>query len=213
MTLLKFKDTDVKNISICKPEKIHGIYKSKILYCEEPFLIQTPELEFDENCCKFNMINNGQFFSLLDNLTEYIIEYIYTHSKEFFNGKEFSENRIRTSLKKIVEVDNNGNVEFQAKSCNDLKVMNIFNEEINEYSFPLKGKCIIKISEIHYNKKDFIVSIPIKCIKLSTKKLKKNIDIDLEETETITEKIEDITEKIQEELETIKENVDDLEFF
>jgi hypothetical protein len=211
MTLLKFKETDVKNVVISKPEKVDGIYKSQILYVDEPFLIQTPELEFDENCCKFNMVNNGQFFSLLDDLTEHIIQYIYTHSKEFFNGKEFSENRIRTSLKKIVQVDNEGNIEFQAKSLHDLKVMNIFNEEIINYTFPLKGKFIVEFAEIHYEKKEFIVSIPIKYIKLSPKKLKKEDDIFLEDVEVVEES--ETKEPIVQELETIVENVDDLEFF
>lgn len=220
MTLFKFKDIHVENVVISKPEKIDGEYKSKIFYGkeEQPLLIQTPELIINGSNVsngsgvEFNMINNGDFFCLLDNLTETIITCIYTNSKDFFNGKEFSENRIRTSLNKIVDVDTEGIVKLNATTAGiEFKVINIFNEEIIDYQFPLKGKCILEISEITYHKKDFIVNLNIKSIKLSPKKLKKGIPVDLDETEEseVTEQVDETEQVILE----IPENVDDLEFF
>lgn len=221
MTLFRFKDVDVANVVISKPEKIDGEYKSKISYGDDDtLLIQTPELIINDgngsNKVEFNMINNGDFFCLLDNLTETIITCIYTNSKDFFNGKEFSENRIRTSLNKIVDVDTEGVVKLNATTAGiDFKVINIFNEEIIDYKFPLKGKCILEISGITYHKKDFIVNLNIKSIKLSPKKLKKGIDVELDETEVSEgEKVEETeVEQIEQEIIEIPENVDDLEFF
>ena len=219
MTLFKFKDIDVANVVISKPEKIDGEYKSKILYGEEDtLLIQTPELTITDHIfgrTEFNMIKNGDFFCLLDGLTEKIISSIYTNSKDFFNGKEFSENRIRTSLHKIVDVDTEGCVKLNTVTAGiDFKVINIFNEEIIDYQFPLKGKCILEVAEITYHKKDFIVSLNIRTIKLSPKKLKKGILQDLEDTEEIEYIPETIeSEIIEKEILEIPENVDDLEFF
>jgi hypothetical protein len=222
MTLFKFKDIDVANVVISKPEKIDGEYKSKILYGNnETLLIQTPELIVNDfvGGVEFNMVNNGDFFCLLDNLTEKIITYIYTNSKDFFNGKEFSENRIRTSLHKIVDVDTEGIVKLSAVTAGiEFKVINIFNEEIIDYQFPLKGKCILDVSEITYHNKYFIVSLNIKSIKLSPKKLKKGIPVDLDEAEELCEEVDTVEvieepEIIEKEIIEIPENVDDLEFF
>lgn len=206
MTLIKYKEFDLQKVIICKPQKISEGYSSVILYDDnnEELLIQTPEITLkDPQTITFNMINNGQFFSILDELKEHIIEYIFVNSKSFFNGKEFSSNRIRNSLISLQDVDDNGNVKLHLNSSLDFKVTNIFNETCENYGYPLTGKSIIKVKQINYTNKEFKIVIEPKKLKLSPKKLVKKTDFDIEYDEP----------EIEQEIETITENVDDLEFF
>lgn len=205
MTLIKYKEFDLKNVVICKPQKTAECYSSVVLYGDnEELLIQTPEITLkDPQTMTFNMVNNGQFFSVLDDLKEHLIEHIFVNSKSFFNGKEFSSNRIRNSLISIQDVDDNGNVKLYINNSTDFKVTNIFNESCETHEYPLTGKSIIKVKQINYTNKEFKVIVELKKLKLSPKRLVKKTDFDIEYDEP----------EIKEEIETITENVDDLEFF
>jgi hypothetical protein len=217
MTVISYKQINIKDISISLPIKGTDGYSCGILYNNEPLIIQTPVLNFSETETSFNMIDNGQFFSLFDNMTNHFIENIFVNSKKFFNGKEFSENRICNSMKKTVETFDNGLVMLYA-SKTDTKFFNILNDPTEMPIFPFSGKCILVVDTIEFSKKDIKVSVYIKSIKLSSKKLSKKkdpLDFDEElETEIIeTEIIEPVQEPEIIELETEISNVDDLEFF
>jgi hypothetical protein len=225
MGVSRYVDIDIKGITLSQPIKEQN-YTSKILYKEQEIFLQTPVITKNGDTLEFSMVNNGKFFSFFEELNEFLIEYVYVHSKELFNGKEFSENRIRNSLHKIVEV--NENVSIPIKTDPKIRIINIFNEPVSEVVENLTGKCIINIRDITFTKKEFFVNIYLTNMKLSPKKLSKKKDpVDLD-SETEPEIVEpeivepeivepeivepEIVEPEISSLE-IKENVDDLEFF
>ena len=126
MPVLKYKTIDPSKIGMTKPIKYGGVYSSDIFYTgaesggrsgtegslNEPLVIQTPSVKINSGgtSLEFKLVNKGYLFTMMEDLSEKIIDIIYTNSKLFFNGKEFSEKRIRQSLKKIAGVSDSGGV-------------------------------------------------------------------------------------------------------
>ena len=215
MPVLKYKSVDANKVELLKPLKSDGIYYSEIRYSGEPLVIQTPSLKISNNVIGFNLVNRGYLFTLLEELSNKVVEIVYTNSKVFFNGREFSEKRITQSLQKITEISDSGialiknviipeNIKFYDDSKN----------EISTCSLPVEGSCILHINRVIFDKKTIRIPIEISHIKITPEK-KKILDCILEDSDydEISEKIpEEISEEIQE-LNVIVKDFDNLEFF
>lgn len=234
MVLLKYKDVCVDNITVGVPEKDNtatkGVRISRLGYDGGILSIQTPILEISENkVVTFNMAQNGQLFTLLDDICEHLIKTVYTKSKELFGGMPFSEQRIRKSLHRTVHVtdklENDGIDPLMVyinniKIADNVKVTNILNEIIDKGSvkFPLSGNCIININSITFSKKSILIDIEITHIKMK-KIFKKKKVLDLEsdnESETESKSVDIIEDSINEPYISLiidDKNVDDIEFF
>lgn len=191
---------DNTTLDLSIPRKINGVYTSNILYNNSSLLIQTPILNHsDHSTLTFEMVNNGNFFTLFESLSNHVIEHLYVNSKEFFNGKEFNQERITESLVKLVNVNESGQVKLNVveTGMNKKSIINILNEKIDQPAFPIQGKFILEIKNITFSKKEFRINIYIKNIKLCPKKVSKqviNFDLDLSDSETDDPLPEKVTE-------------------
>ena len=178
VAILKYKNIDVKNISVTTPEKINGNYTSKILYQEQQFLIQTPELEIiSDKKARFKMVNKGQFFTLLEDLEETLVENLTKNSVAFFKGKTFSEKRIRNSLRKLSEMGEDGYIYINNFSIEETaSYIDFFKEKIDPPVFPYSADCMLSISDLIFGKLIFRINATIKNVKVSLKKDKKRFD-------------------------------------
>jgi hypothetical protein len=202
---IKYKNIVIDNqtLKLSVPKKINGVYTSNISYGENPFFVQTPELkQLDSNTLTFEMINNGDFFNLFENLSNHIVEFLYVNSKEFFNGKEFNEARINESLVKITSVNESGQVKLHVADSVEVCIVNILNEKVKQPISPFSGKFILHVKNITFSKKEFKINIYIKNIKLCKKKVYSqiNFDLDLSESDSEENSIEKQEELLEQEL-------------
>lgn len=179
MSATTYKNIDIEKVNLSKPEKNHkGVYESKIVYDNEEvkLLIQTPNLTVEsDKCISFKMVDRGVFFNLLEEFDEKIIELIYKNSKIFFNGKSFSENKIRESYEKTVEIDKQGkvimnNVEFNT----NMKIFDAFKEEVSLPSFPFETKTILHLDSVKFVRNKIIPCVKVCHLKLCIVKKKIN---------------------------------------
>lgn len=218
--IIYHKELNLDKISIKNPVKIDGIYQASLDFNNNTnWSIQIPEVSVNENNLSFSMVKRGQFFTLLEELQEKIIMLIYLNSKTLFNGKTFTEKKIRSSLIKPFEITNEGLVTLKNVTvCNkDLKVYDKFDDKSELPEFPFNATCILKINPIKFVKNDIILSYTITHIKLPL--LKKKPQNCILDDEIIPEIIQENIPEIEEEdsnsldLETFEKNFDNTDFF
>lgn len=210
MKVIQYKLFDVDKLNIIGPSENN---KSCTFMYEDSsnFYIQTPELSVcpENNSVNFKMVNRGQFLTLLENLYDKIIESLHLNSKDFFNGKQFSEDRIKKSLQKLFEIDTNGNVSLKnIKLSKDVKYYDSFNTLLSKYDNGkiINCKSLIKLNFIKFDKMTCYVDLSITQIKLSFNKKKiTECVFDEEETDTFKEKEVGIEVKLK------KFNIEEIE--
>lgn len=228
VSLVKYSKTDFTKISLELPKKIDGVYTSDITYDKSQFMIQTPILDFNkkENSEEIIVKTNCQeFISFFDSLSVNLLELLHTNSKEFFNGKEFSMERLASSLEDFVQLaDIDETIENGEKGpqevnnvsfSKDIKITNIFNEIILPI-YPIRGKCVLHLKNITFHGKQFKSNIEVKVIKIEHKrKVNRSVLLNLDETESEEEKVESESEKeiIESETEKVEVKIDSLDFF
>ena len=186
-----YKNLDVSaSLKIGKPHKVNGVYQSDTL-----FKVQTPEVnvDLDNNTISFKMINKGKFVTLLEELENKIVSIIYKNSTDFFNGKTFTENKIRSCLEKLFSLDNNGVITLNNVNIpSNIKVYDHFNDIVNQGTIKgnVIGSCILQLDTIKFVKSVIKVNFILTHLKLSVekKKLKECILDDDSDVETPTEK-------------------------
>ncbi|RPJ72841.1 MAG: hypothetical protein EHM20_13220 [Alphaproteobacteria bacterium] len=236
MSILKYKSVDISKVNIGAPVKTGKTHYSAIHYETDSSLIfQTPEIILEESStsvqARFQLINKGYFFTLLEDLQNRIVDRIYTNSKTFFNGKEFSEDRIRNSLKKIFVLDDNGEVIISSLVFDEnVRYFDSFRDHLpTKPEFPLRCVCIFSVDKVLYDKRDIVVPITVTHVKigkfLNEKKVRECILDDYTEEEVSrSEANETCTSTTsssnscgkkgkQEELCTTVKNTDNLDFF
>lgn len=234
ISLVKYSKVDFSKIKLEIPKKINGVYTSEVDYNELQFMIQTPVLYFNIKENSEHIIaksNCKEFISFFDSLSIILVKLLHVNSKEFFNGKDFSMERLSASLQEFVELENidefiqNGERDSQEINnitlSKDIKITNVFNEVILPI-YPIKGKCVLHIKNITFHGKQFKLNIEAKMIKTEYKK-KVNpsllLDLESESEEEIMEEEKVKTEKLENiesenlESEENKVKIDSLDFF
>lgn len=186
--MANYKNLDVSaSLKISKPKKVNGIYQS-----DTSFKVQTPELTVDleASSITFRMIKKGKFVTLLEELENKIVSTIYNNSTDFFNGKTFTENKIRDSLEKLFTLDNEGLVTLNNVTIpSNLKVYDHFNELLPQGQSigKVAGVCILQVGSVQFVKSSIKVNITLTHLKLSVekKKLTECILDDVEESPEI----------------------------
>ena len=185
MPVLKYQDVDISKVGIGLPIKEKGaVYYSPLTYTEgisgNALVFQTPAVVLETNPLRatFQLVNKGYFFTLLEDLQNRVVDRIYTNSKKFFNGKEFSEDRIRNSLKKIIVIDEAGAVTVNGLEFDkNVKFFDSFKDTLaqSDVSFPVQCSCIFSIDRVVYDKRDVLVPIKITHVKVSATANKKKV--------------------------------------
>src|SRR4029078_6618977 len=223
MSVLKYKVVDAAKISVGDPVKKDGVYVSALLYDGAPGLtFQSPDVTIFQDHLEFKLINKGQLFTLFEDLENRIVDRIYTYSKQFFNGKEFSTKRISQSLGKLVNLDDNGitkvpNIRIDSK----VNVYDNFGDRTKLPNFPLYGACIVSLDRIIFDKKNIRVPIKITHIKIKNELDKKKdleciLDDETEAEGGSGSGAKSVSKKNTEdpqELDTVVKDFDNLEFF
>lgn len=175
---IPYKKLNVDNIILNKPEKINGVYKSNVYYKSGDdntllLLIQTPDVEINENSITFTMVKKGLFLNLIEDISEKIIQIINKNSKDFFKGKVFSEDKIRKSFKNLFNINDEGQAVINnVLISKNLEACDIFNDKCDLPTFPFQAKCILKIDCVNFIKKDIVPKLSVSNVKISTEKKK-----------------------------------------
>ncbi len=168
-----YKNLDVSaSLKIGKPRKVNGVYQSDTL-----FKVQTPEvnIDLDNTTISFKMINKGKFVTLLEELENKIVSIIYKNSTDFFNGKTFTENKIRSCLEKLFSLDNNGVITLNNVNIpSNIKVYDHFNDLVDPGSIKgnVIGSCILQLDTIKFVKSVIKVNFILTHLKLAVEKKK-----------------------------------------
>lgn len=228
-------------LTITSPNKIDGVYTSSMWYStltdpsrkgsgsvdvstnadQAEFVLKTPTVIFDGTQLQFSK-SEESFLWVLNWINDQIINTIFKDSKDLFGGKVFSMDRISQSVQPLT-------TELEDKICINIKaenliVTNVYKQKVENFStmYPLKGKGLIKISEIVYSGKDILVNVELKQFQLEHTKLKNRKEIisqpleefeDDDENKEITENKEIVESFV--ETTTTKDQVpdDSLDFF
>ena len=213
MKVIQYKNFDLDQLNLEFPNKNGDTYICEFNYQNsKDFTIQSPELTINSDGVSFKMINKGQFLTLLENLYDKIIELLSFNSKDFFNGKQFTEERLRKSLKKIVSLNiDNGDVKINdIKISKSVKIFNSFMDTVSNLpETPFNCVGIIKLNNISFIKTECYLNLVITHVKLplDKKKITECIFEDEQESEPEPEP-EPETKKI-----IISENNNESNFF
>jgi hypothetical protein len=149
---------------------------------------------------------------------------VYKRQTEYFNGKSFSKERIKNSMKDLCEIrDSYVYVNGTVLEPN-AKFIDYFNEPtVRPSEFPYSGKFMINLSYILFGKTTFDIRISARSCKLSLKKdtTPGNKEYLFDDPEEVTQEIEETSAKEPElensesEYDTLDEQnyTDELDFF
>lgn len=175
VSVIKYKNIDPKAFSVSCPVKKGNQHASKITYASKSdTLFQTPDLEvISPDTFRFKIVNNGLFFTLLEDIQEQIAKVLFDNSAEYFNGKSFSKERIEKSVVDLVEVRDDGFAYINGVTLDhEAKFIDFLGDSIaSPQYYPYNGRFMIKFSHILYDKLTFQVKIQAKSCKLSLKKI------------------------------------------
>ena len=196
--VFNYKEVDLSNLVLSKPEKIENEEKIKFVSSlsfdkKDRCIIQTPNLIYSKNEKKlsFELSKNQEFYSFIEKLKDRITEILYNNSEKFFKGKKFSYNWIYKALSSIIEIDSEGNANLtDIRSSEDLKIYDHFKERIYDFNEETcEGIFILNIKNIEFVGKSISISIEIDAIKLKFKR-ETITDVCLLESESSEEEAE-----------------------
>lgn len=99
-----YKSLVLDNITLSVPEKTKGKYMSYVSNNDHSLFLQTPVI-FTKNktdsSIQFEIKKNSVFYKNLSYLQSHLINYITLNTCEFFNGKNFSREKIESSFENI----------------------------------------------------------------------------------------------------------------
>jgi len=175
MKVIQYKTFDINQLNLEIPTKNEsGNYTCEFKYSDTAdFVIQSPEVNVADNGITFKMINKGQFLTLFENLYEKIISLLLVNSKDFFNGKQFSEERLKSSLKKIIYTDQDNVRINNIKISKTVKIFDAFKDTLvllPETAF--NCTCLIELNNLTFDKTECNVNLLITYIKLPLVKKK-----------------------------------------
>jgi hypothetical protein len=222
VSVIKYKSIDPKEFSVDFPVKKGNQHASKITYSSQrDVLVQTPDLEvISPDTFRFKIVNNGLFFTILEEIQQQIAKVLFDNSAEYFNGKRFSKERIEKSIVELTEVRDDGFAYIKGISLDqDSKFIDFLGDSVAApQDYPYNGRFMIKFSHVLYDKLTFQVKIQAKSCKLALKKDSssnvKEYLFDDDEVRPHPQKVIEEPESVQETIEEHQENcVDDLDFF
>lgn len=179
MTVFSYKtEFESDKIEIDIPQKNGKIYKSQLHYDDgSDFIIQTPKVTKDGSTLKFQ---NDTFLKTIESIENSIVNSIYKRSKEFFGGKSFSLDKIKNSLQRSWDINEQGQVLLNCITSPDVEFSDIFNQKLTIDELSGKVTVILQVSSVTFTKSLFQINYTILRVK-STKIQSETIDF-LQET-------------------------------
>lgn len=187
----------------------------KWVFSVKDFLFQTPRIKIikETGTLIFKLESKKQFFNYLELLEESVCDHLYKNSEKLFNGKKFSKEKILESMTSSWDIDDSGYVYLQPeiKDFNDIKCLDIFNNEISYDDLQEKVTAVIKLNSISFSKTSFKINYIFQLLKMSkVQNILKSNPFDEGDNE---QKVEQIPEIYEQSDEITRETQDELDFF
>jgi hypothetical protein len=169
MSIAPFKDVDISNINLSKPDKLDNCYICNIKYNDNLLYIQTPTVSIDEITNEYMILNiNEQFKEFINNLELNNIKYTYNNCEDWFK-KDIPYDAIEHMYENIDVDDNKLKVEFPY--IKDKLQCRIFNNDrnnidISDLSVDNKIVLILHFRGLKILKENFHLDFYINQIKL-----------------------------------------------
>ena len=169
MSIVSFKDVDISNINLSKPDKLDNCYICNIKHNDNLLYIQTPTVSIDEITNEYMILNiNEQFKEFINNLELNNIKYTYNNCEEWFK-KDIPYDAIEHMYENIDVDDNKLKVEFPF--IKDKLQCRIFNNDrnnidISDLSVDNKIVLILHFRGLKILKENFHLDFYINQIKL-----------------------------------------------
>lgn len=206
MVVVKFKDFLIDELTLSVPVKENKVYVSKI-NCPN---IQIPAIDIlNENTLSFEVIQRALLLSFLEDIERKIVTTIANNSVDFFKGKEFTLDRIKNSISKVVSVTETKAYINNATVCENCILIDMFNEKISP-DFPIHNAvCILNFDTVVFDKKSITVFITVSGIKVKYPKKSPASDVCFLDEDPEPEQLQQPEIKTI----TIRKDPDDLDFF
>ena len=169
MSIAPFKDVDISNINLSKPDKLDNCYICNIKHNDNLLYIQTPTVSIDEITNEYMILNiNEQFKEFINNLELNNIKYTYNNCEDWFK-KDIPYDAIEHMYENIDVDDNKLKVEFPY--IKDKLQCRIFNNDrnnidISDLSVDNKIVLILHFRGLKILKENFHLDFYINQIKL-----------------------------------------------
>jgi len=210
MILTYKKNFDENVLNVLTPVKNDKLHISSINYLEEPLIVQLKGNLQEKNSIK--LLNDGKKnIEFLDKIQNSIVDIIHKNTQKFFNGKEFSIEKIQNAMSKLYVINKSGEYFLKFKETDNTSYFDCFNEPI-ELENLLGSNCDVALQlDITYIKSVINIDLTCKGIKECKKKETKVIFLEPEPKEI--KKTQDAPPQIWLEVEKTPEKTDDLDFF
>jgi len=170
MVVLSFKDhIDSSNINFQKPVKSEGKWNINI---SPPFMFKTPRVKLNKEraTLMFNLKNKALFVKFLEDFEDVIINRLHESSSELFNGRKFSLEKIKNSLKRSWDITEDGNVILNTSCRENLsKVVctDMFGEKTDFENVDNSVSAVLTVKNISFTKNLFEIDFEISHLKMS----------------------------------------------
>ena len=112
MSIVSFKDVDISNINLSKPDKLDNCYICNIKHDGNLLYVQTPTVSIDEITNEYMILNiNDKFKEFISDLELNNIKYTYNNCEEWFR-KDIPYDAIEHMYENIDIDDNKLKVDF-----------------------------------------------------------------------------------------------------
>jgi hypothetical protein len=206
MVLLTYRSSlDLNSVKVDVPCKSKKLYISNISYDNEKLSLQVKGVLEQDYVLKISN-HTGAIVKLLESFEGGVADYIHKNTKDFFNGKTFSKEKISNSIDRSWELDSeeNLNINCYEGEGNEYKSFDFLNNEIED----VKGcdvQVVLDIDSIVFIKQMFKIHYKIR----HAKQMKPKTKTDGKFIETIPGK--EVSTELAEPIEP--ENSDHLDFF
>ena len=144
---------NLENISLRYKGKRSDKWYIEVKYCDRPLVFQTPVLIKKENVLESE--ENIAFLEYITSLEELIVMKMHEESKNLFNGRVYSQNKIKGSM-------NNSWI------ISDAKMQFLLSEPSED--LPTRARFIFAVENIIFTKTDFKIEYTIENTKDKKKK-------------------------------------------
>jgi hypothetical protein len=153
------------------------VYSCAINYTGNTFYLQTPEVLLNEsrNSFTFDAVDDHEIFNCLTELQDTLVKLIVDSSKELFNGRTFTEEKIKKSMTPILKNKEDNIFEVTTEKSDSLEYVDAFGDPMRPIetleSFP--ARLILRIDSVVFTGSICKVKLVLCKVKISTRQEKK----------------------------------------
>lgn len=178
MSMCHYKNVDYNLIALESPVKIKSKVYSSMVKCNgAAFYIQTPEVILESSGTRFTFdaVDNHEFFNCFSELQTTLISLLTKNSAEMFNGRIFTEEKIKTSMLNILTNKEDNFFEVSMEKSESLEYVDAFGDPMRHVGTlePFPARLILKIDSVVFTGSISKVKLILCKVKISTKQGKK----------------------------------------